>query len=95
MRNLELTTKSQTTVKDTARYSTCIAFTTHTHTHTVPQSNDCCCLQALAKDYGLDSGMTDAGKIAVGAAVGVGVTAVAAAGLYLLFGGSKEKKGDR
>ena len=49
----------------------------------------------LAKDYGLDSGMTDAGKIAVGAAVGVGVTAVAAAGLYLLFGGSKEEKGDR
>ena len=60
---------------------------------TVPRSNDCCCLQSLAKDYGLDTGMTDADKIAVGA-VGVGVTAIAAAGLYFLFGRSKEKKRD-
>ena len=58
------------------------------------------CLQSLAKAYGLKTGLTDAGKVAVGAAVvGVGAVAVVlgavgavfAAGIYL-FGGSGKKE---
>ena len=41
----------------------------------------------MAKAYGLNTGMTDVGKVAVGTAVAIG----AAAGLYLLFGSDQKE----